>query len=450
MQKAGGKVAAAPSWARFVYLAGLAGIVALCVSGNALAQGVVAYSNLGTGSSIYSAQGDLAGWCVSGKAECGAGIGPAFSFTHGNSAYFTQLRIPLEYLSGTNSVMVYLMSDSIGSPGAILQSWNVTNLPQKPPCCALQTLQGNGTIALGSGTPYWVAVLPSAADTNALWLPNPTGATQNPFFTSGAGWYPFPISPIQLTGAFEVLGKRICIPEPSGPLGLFDDQWCGCGPYGPGGPYNPTNSYCVQGAIVPLGCGVCPPGAFGPGGIICMGSYCDSGVTVLNGDKFCPPGAFGPGGSYVPSLAFCSSGAIVPNSDSLCLPGSFGPGGIYDPKVSFCSSGLVLPLGTFPPVVSVVATTGSGLTYSRVSQTFNGTATIRNIGKISISGTLRILFKGLPANVTLVNASGTLSGSPYLALPATLAPGQSVTITVQFEDPSNTTINFTPVIYLGS
>jgi hypothetical protein len=107
-----------------------------------------------------------------------------------------------------------------------------------------------------------------------------------------------------------------------------------------------------------------------------------------------------------------------------------------------------------PPAVpaSQVATTASGLAYSRVSQTFNGTVTLRNISGGTISGPLQIIFTGMPANVTLVNATANLSGTPYLTVPvvASLAPGQSVTVGVQFKNPSNATLNLVPVIYSGS
>ena len=65
-----------------------------------------------------------------------------------------------------------------------------------------------------------------------------------------------------------------------------------------------------------------------------------------------------------------------------------------------------------PPVVppSEVATTASGLAYSRVSQTFNGTVTLTNISSGVINGPLQILFTGMPASVTLVNATGSLVG----------------------------------------
>jgi hypothetical protein len=70
----------------------------------------------------------------------------------------------------------------------------------------------------------------------------------------------------------------------------------------------------------------------------------------------------------------------------------------------------------------------------------------------SVSGPFQILFIGLTANVTLVNATGTNSGTPYITVsaPASLAPGQSVVVNVQFKDPSNATIHFTPQVQEGS
>lgn len=101
---------------------------------------------------------------------------------------------------------------------------------------------------------------------------------------------------------------------------------------------------------------------------------------------------------------------------------------------------------------SQVKTTASGLAYSRVTQTFNGTITLTNIGSSAISGPLQIVFTSLTTGVTLADASGTFSGIPYLTVPGvtTLAPGQSATVSVQFKNPSNATINFTPVIYSGT
>jgi YVTN family beta-propeller protein len=126
--------------------------------------------------------------------------------------------------------------------------------------------------------------------------------------------------------------------------------------------------------------------------------------------------------------------------------------------------GSPIPVGTRPaafglfiqPVIilppSEVATTASGLAYSRVSQTFNGTVTITNISSNPISGPFSILFASLTAGVTLVNAQGTSSGSPFLIVPGTakLAAGQSASVSVEFQNPSFGMINFMPVVYSGS
>jgi len=103
-------------------------------------------------------------------------------------------------------------------------------------------------------------------------------------------------------------------------------------------------------------------------------------------------------------------------------PGS-GTGGVTITSIN----GVQLPT---PILSSQVATTASGLAYSRVSQTFNGTVTLTNISSSAISGPLQILFTGMPFNVTLANETGDLSGTPYMTVPsvATLAPGQSVTV----------------------
>jgi hypothetical protein len=135
---------------------------------------------------------------------------------------------------------------------------------------------------------------------------------------------------------------------------------------------------------------------------------------------------------------------IAANNPFPADPGS-GTGGVTITGIN----GVVLP-----PVVPAnqIATTASGLAYSRVSQTFDGTVTVKNISSSAISGPLQIVFFGMPAGVTLVNAAGNLSGTPYMTVPAIagLAPGQSVTVSAQFKNPANATINLTPVIYSGS
>jgi hypothetical protein len=99
-----------------------------------------------------------------------------------------------------------------------------------------------------------------------------------------------------------------------------------------------------------------------------------------------------------------------------------------------------------------LAVTASGLAYSRVSQTFNGTVTIQNISSSTISGPFYLLFTALTDSVTLANATGTYIGVPYVTVPnaASLAPGQTATAVVRFNNPSFATINFNPLVYTGT
>jgi hypothetical protein len=137
-------------------------------------------------------------------------------------------------------------------------------------------------------------------------------------------------------------------------------------------------------------------------------------------------------------------------------PSSFSPGiDFSETSVSFTGSyGEVSndpgkwsgPGAAFP--ASEIATTASGLLYSRVTRTYNGTVTITNISGGVLGGPFPIMFTSLTPGVTLTNATGTGEGGSCINPGvSSLAPGQSVTADVQFSNPSNAIINFTPVIY---
>jgi endoglucanase len=101
--------------------------------------------------------------------------------------------------------------------------------------------------------------------------------------------------------------------------------------------------------------------------------------------------------------------------------------------------------------INTLKATASGLTYSRATQTYNGTVTIKNTGLAAAAGPFQLLVTNLTSGVTLVGGSGQIGGSYYITIssPASLAPGQSVTVNVKFSDPSNAAIKFTPVITQG-
>jgi hypothetical protein len=99
-----------------------------------------------------------------------------------------------------------------------------------------------------------------------------------------------------------------------------------------------------------------------------------------------------------------------------------------------------------------VAVTASGLVFSRVTQTFNGTITVTNTSSSVIGGPFQIVFDSLTSGVTVADAAGSFGGWQYVTIlnVSSLAPGQSASVVARFKDPSNVTISFSPVAYAGS
>lgn len=95
----------------------------------------------------------------------------------------------------------------------------------------------------------------------------------------------------------------------------------------------------------------------------------------------------------------------------------------------------------------------SGFTLNRQTGFFVGNLTISASGSAAVPGPVYILLNGLPSGVSLVNGNGitvnTNAGTPYLSLTLPgqgliFAPGESVTVPVQFLNPNRVLISFTP------
>ena len=98
---------------------------------------------------------------------------------------------------------------------------------------------------------------------------------------------------------------------------------------------------------------------------------------------------------------------------------------------------------TPPPII----VTTSGLTYGRATHTYSGTITVTNNMSSPMSLPITIVLSDLTAGVTLLNSSTTVSGSPAIVISGTaLSPGQSASAAIEFSNPSNVKINFTPVV----
>ena len=91
--------------------------------------------------------------------------------------------------------------------------------------------------------------------------------------------------------------------------------------------------------------------------------------------------------------------------------------------------------------------TSTGLLYSRASRLYTGKLIITNNGP-DLSGTIDVVLNGLTTGVTLVNATGQHNGAPMIQASTNgLAAGASITIPLQFSNPANARINFTPAIF---
>ena len=197
----------------------------------------------------------------------------------------------------------------------------------------------------------------------------------------------------------------------------------------------------------------CFVGGIYAGTAICHGSTAPAGSyvrfkTVLVGVVGLSPGAIPSPPlfewEWIDSFNGTSSGSIAQLSGNRSPDPTTGTGGIAITVVN----GIALN-----PISSTqIAIMASGLAYSRVSQTFNGTLTIKNISTSPIDGPIQIVLMSLTPGVTLANATGKFVGNGYITAPLSggLAAEQSATVAVQFKNPANAKINFTPVIYSGS
>ena len=106
---------------------------------------------------------------------------------------------------------------------------------------------------------------------------------------------------------------------------------------------------------------------------------------------------------------------------------------------------------TFSDVTGSFTVYRSGLALNRTTGQYSGTYRITNKTGAAITGPFHVELSGLPAGVTLANASGTRNGKPYITAAATtLAPGASVTVTTLFNNPSKVGINYSATIYSGT
>jgi hypothetical protein len=114
---------------------------------------------------------------------------------------------------------------------------------------------------------------------------------------------------------------------------------------------------------------------------------------------------------------------------------------------------------TVPPVVQnvsgQVSVTRGGFLKNRATGRFVQTISLKNASGANIIGPTSLVLDALSGNAALFNKSGsttvtTPSGSPYInATAGSLAAGASVTITLEFTDPTNAAISYSTRVLAG-
>lgn len=272
---------------------------------------------------------------------------------------------------------------------------------------------------------------------------------QPPFYNAYPFYYNYMDVPFGCAVKDKSSGDCIVpISQGSDTLNFYDKPENAClpgGAFAPGGKYATPTQYAPQ----CQGSTITPPLLSFMGFTTQLVGICNS-TPLDTASLLCP--ALGSNQPSVPLYQWTwisdangyGGNVFVTTVASSDLPDSTsGSGGVTITSINGVVLPSIVPLGQ----ISIMA---SGLAYSRVSQTFNGTVTLKNVSSGSISGPLQVVFMGLTSGVTVANATNTLSGTPYISVPSALVSGQTAIVNIQFKNPSNSTISFQPVVYSGN
>ena len=171
------------------------------------AHAAVIFDNFGPGDTYNTGAG---GTITSSGSTVGIDFDQGNAFTPIGSDYrLDTIELAMWLVSGTNALDVWLMSDSSGKPGAVIEAFNFLGVMQSAPG---SVLLANSLLNphLLAGTQYWLVASTPGPDTWAAWNWNSTGDTgPNASRADGGSW-----NVTNTTGgAFRI--SATAVPEPS-------------------------------------------------------------------------------------------------------------------------------------------------------------------------------------------------------------------------------------------
>jgi hypothetical protein len=102
-------------------------------------------------------------------------------------------------------------------------------------------------------------------------------------------------------------------------------------------------------------------------------------------------------------------------------------------------------------VSAQVGVTQTGFVRNRATGIWSATMTVTNTGGAVIASPIQVVLTNLTPGVAMTNNSGKFDSSPYVTVlsSGSLTPGASLSVSIQFTNPSNGFISFAPVTYSG-
>ncbi len=156
-------------------------------------------------------------------------------------------------------------------------------------------------------------------------------------------------------------------------------------------------------------------------------------------------------------IAIWQNGVSTPVQLPSGVSAAYGPAALNDAGQFIAGGYLLSPAGPCAPdVSSQILVTRGGFRYDRATQRFVQTVTLTNTSLSPVAGPLSVALDGLTPAATLSGIAGATlcgapAGSPFLNTPAaSLAPGASTSLTLDFIDTAQTPITYTTRIIAGS
>ena len=177
----------------------------LVLSASTAARADTLFSNLGFQPGI--------GYTVSTQSsQVNADFSQGDAFSVSETAQLSAIDVAIGLVSGSNEIIVKLMTDNTGQPGAVLETWDAVNQMSTFGSTTLVALNSVLNPVLTAGQQYWLVAF-AQDSTWAAWNWNATNDS-GPHALSTDNGATYSVS-TQTRGAFEVDGT-VAAPEPSG------------------------------------------------------------------------------------------------------------------------------------------------------------------------------------------------------------------------------------------